>query len=54
MHVNLAFQLWFILSKFGMVVLTLNDVEEIIQSHIVNNNPVERLKITHPRYNKDD
>ena len=34
--------------------VTLNDVEEIIQSHIINNNPVERLKITHPRYNKDD
>ena len=25
--------------------VTMNDVEEIIQSHIVNNNPVERLKI---------
>jgi len=33
--------------------VTKNDVEEIIQSHIINNNPVERLKITHPRYNKD-
>ena len=29
------------------------DVEEIIQSHIINNNPIERLKITHTRYNKD-
>ena len=29
------------------------DVEEIIQSHIIRNKPVERLKITHPRYNKD-
>lgn len=33
--------------------VTKNDVEEIIQSHIINNVPVERLKITHPRYNKD-
>ncbi|MDP2365276.1 MAG: (2Fe-2S) ferredoxin domain-containing protein [Ignavibacteria bacterium] len=30
-----------------------NDVEEIIQAHIINNVPVERLKINHPRYNKD-
>ena len=30
-----------------------NDVEEIIQSHVINNIPVERLLITHPRYNKD-
>lgn len=29
------------------------DVEEIIQSHIINNKPVERLEIHHPRYNKD-
>jgi (2Fe-2S) ferredoxin len=29
------------------------DVEEIIQSHIINNAPVERLMINHPRYNKD-
>jgi (2Fe-2S) ferredoxin len=29
------------------------DVEEIIQSHILNNQPVDRLKINHPRYNKD-
>ncbi|HEX9250913.1 MAG TPA: (2Fe-2S) ferredoxin domain-containing protein [Ignavibacteriaceae bacterium] len=39
-------QIW-----YGAV--TKNDVDEIIQSHIINNNPVERLKITHPRYNKD-
>jgi (2Fe-2S) ferredoxin len=39
-------QIW-----YGAV--TKNDVEEIIQSHIINNNPVERLKITHTRYNKD-
>jgi (2Fe-2S) ferredoxin len=39
-------QIW-----YGAV--TKNDVEEIIQSHIINNNPVQRLKIAHPRYNKD-
>lgn len=33
--------------------VTKNDVEEIIQSHIINNQPVERLMIKHPRYNKD-
>jgi (2Fe-2S) ferredoxin len=36
---------------YGQV--TKNDIEEIIQSHIINNKPVERLKINHPRYNKD-
>ena len=39
-------QIW-----YGAV--TKNDVEEIIQSHIINDKPVERLKIIHPRYNKD-
>lgn len=39
-------QIW-----YGSV--TKNDVEEIINSHLVNNQPVERLKINHPRYNKD-
>ncbi len=39
-------QIW-----YGAV--TKNDVEEILQSHIINNIPVERLKINHPRYNKD-
>ncbi len=39
-------QIW-----YGAV--TKNDVEEILQSHILNNIPVERLKINHPRYNKD-
>jgi len=29
------------------------DVEEIIQSHIINNKPVGRLIIKDPRYNKD-
>lgn len=39
-------QIW-----YGSV--TKEDVEEIIQSHLINNNPVERLKINHPRFNKD-
>jgi (2Fe-2S) ferredoxin len=39
-------QIW-----YGAV--TKNDVEEIIHSHIIGDNPVERLKITNPRYNKD-
>lgn len=33
--------------------VTKDDVEEIIQSHIIDNKPVDRLKINHPRYNKD-
>ncbi len=31
----------------------LEDVEEIIQSHIINNQPVERLMITDKRFNRD-
>ena len=31
-----------------------DDVEEIIQSHIINNKPVERLFIRDKRFNKDD
>lgn len=31
-----------------------DDVEEIIQSHIVKNIPVERLKIKAPLFNKDE
>jgi (2Fe-2S) ferredoxin len=34
--------------------VTIDDVEEIIQSHIINNIPVERLKIKHPRFNKTE
>lgn len=34
--------------------VTLNDVEEIIQSHIINNKPVERLFINDKRFRKDD
>jgi (2Fe-2S) ferredoxin len=30
-----------------------DDVEEIIQSHIIDNKPVERLKINNERFNKD-
>ncbi len=40
-------QIW-----YGRV--TVDDVEEIIQSHIIKNLPVERLKISHPDYNKDE
>jgi (2Fe-2S) ferredoxin len=40
-------QIW-----YGAV--TKNDVDEVIQSHIINNIPVERLKISHPRYNQDE
>ncbi|GIK21271.1 MAG: ferredoxin [Ignavibacteriota bacterium] len=29
------------------------DVEEIIQSHIIKNTPVKKLIINHPLYNKD-
>lgn len=32
----------------------LNDVEEIIQAHLINNKPVERLFIADKRFNKDD
>ena len=34
--------------------VTLNDVEEIIQSHIINDIPVDRLKIKEPLFNKDE
>jgi (2Fe-2S) ferredoxin len=33
--------------------VTINDVEEIVQSHILNGIPVERLKINNKRFNKD-
>lgn len=33
--------------------VTKDDIEEIIQSHIINGEPVERLKITDKRFNKD-
>lgn len=33
--------------------VTLDDVEEIIQNHIINNKPVERLFIKHPKYHRD-
>lgn len=31
-----------------------NDLEEIIQSHLINNTPVERLKIKDERFNRED
>lgn len=34
--------------------VTLNDVEAIIQSHIIKDIPVDRLKIKEPLYNKDE
>jgi (2Fe-2S) ferredoxin len=34
--------------------VTVDDVEEIIDSHILNNKPVERLLIKHPKFNKDE
>lgn len=40
-------QIW-----YGAV--TKNDIDEMIQSHIINNIPVNRLKINHPRFNKDE
>jgi (2Fe-2S) ferredoxin len=30
-----------------------DDVEEIIQNHLINNQPVKRLMISHPDYNKN-
>lgn len=33
--------------------VTIDDVEEIIQSHLINDKPVERLKISNSRFNKD-
>jgi (2Fe-2S) ferredoxin len=33
--------------------VTINDVEEIIQKHILNNIPIEKLKIKDERFNKD-
>ncbi len=34
--------------------VTLNDVEEILQTHILKNVPVERLKIKDAKFNKDE
>jgi len=50
--------------EFGVTVLvypeqiwyggvTIDDVEEIIQEHIINNRPIERLFIKHPKFYKD-
>ena len=53
MRASLEFLLLVYPEQIWYGAVTKNDVEEIIQSHIINNIPVERLKITHPRYNKD-
>lgn len=34
--------------------VTIDDVEEILQSHILKNLPVERLKIKDEKFNKDE
>ncbi len=34
--------------------VTIGDVEEIVQSHILNNCPVDRLKIKNEKFNKDE
>ncbi len=34
--------------------VTVNDVEEIIQSHVISGKPVERLIIKDKRFHKDD
>jgi (2Fe-2S) ferredoxin len=34
--------------------VTFDDVEDIIQSHIIKNIPVDRLKIKEPLFNKDE
>lgn len=34
--------------------VTIDDVEEIIQEHLVNDNPVERLRIKDKKFNKDE
>jgi len=33
--------------------VTVDDVEEIIQDHLIKNSPVERLKIQDEKFNKD-
>ena len=37
---------------YGQVMI--DDVEEIIQEHLINNKPVERLKIREQKFNKDE
>ena len=34
--------------------VTVNDVEEIIQEHLIKGQPVERLKIKDKKFNKDE
>ncbi len=34
--------------------VTIDDVEEIIQKHLINNRPIDRLKIKDQKFNKDE
>jgi (2Fe-2S) ferredoxin len=34
--------------------VTIDDVEEIIQQHLINNSPIDRLKIKDQKFNKDE
>ena len=34
--------------------VTIDDVEEIIQQHLINNQPIDRLKIKDQKFNKDE
>jgi (2Fe-2S) ferredoxin len=34
--------------------VTIDDVEEIIQQHLINNRPIDRLKIKDQKFNKDE
>jgi (2Fe-2S) ferredoxin len=34
--------------------VTIDDVEEIIQQHLINNRPINRLKIKDQKFNKDE
>ena len=53
MPANMELQLLFTLNRFGTAAVTKDDVEEIIQKHIVNNQPVKRLMIKDKKFNKD-
>jgi (2Fe-2S) ferredoxin len=34
--------------------VTIDDVEKIIQQHLINNSPIDRLKIKDQKFNKDE
>jgi (2Fe-2S) ferredoxin len=34
--------------------VTIDDVEEIVQQHLINNSPIDRLKIKDQKFNKDE